>query len=311
MSTALTVHQGGGAQISKYEDREFIDTIKQTVCRGATDAQLKMFVEVCKSTGLNPFLKEIWYVAEKGLIMAARDGYLRVANENPQFDGIETRVERDENAKPIKAVCTVWRKDRNHPTVCEAYYSEYKKSSPVWQQYPSAMIGKVAEVLALKRSFAINGVVTEEEIGDIPTPQGPPPNSKEAAAAEAEKKLAQLRAQQPIEPEVVEPEPERNPLEVLLEQSIDAMQSRKDKGKLQSISKASFHQAMTAIKKTYAEAGAEDRYYEVLKMAGYENRKALFDCGDAVRIYGVARALQIDSEDYKARAAQNGGGNAA
>jgi hypothetical protein len=47
--------------------------------------------------------------------MAARDGYLRVANENPQFDGMETRVERDDKNIPIKAVCTVWRKDRNHP----------------------------------------------------------------------------------------------------------------------------------------------------------------------------------------------------
>jgi hypothetical protein len=87
---------------------------------------------------------------------------------------METRVERDERGVPIKAVCTVWRKDRNHPTVSEAYYSEYKKASPVWQQYPSAMISKVAETLALKRSFAINGVVTEEEIGhDEPARERP------------------------------------------------------------------------------------------------------------------------------------------
>ncbi len=161
---------------SRFEQREVIETIKQTVCKGATDAQLRMFLEVCKATGLDPFLKEIWYVAEKGIIMAGRDGYLRVANEHPQFDGIETRVERDNNKVPIKAVCTVWRKDRTHPTICEAYYSEYKKGSPVWTQYPSAMIGKVAEVLALKRSFAINGVVSEEEIGnEVPRGHGSGP----------------------------------------------------------------------------------------------------------------------------------------
>jgi phage recombination protein Bet len=153
-------------RIDQFERREVIEAIKQTVCRGATDAQLRLFMEVCKATGLNPFIKgEIWYVAEKGIIMAGRDGYLRVANEHPAFDGMETRVERDERDVPIKAVCTVWRKDRRHPTISEAYYSEYKKTSSVWQQYPSAMISKVAETLALKRSFAINGTVTEEEIG--------------------------------------------------------------------------------------------------------------------------------------------------
>lgn len=152
--------------------RETIETIKQTVCKGATDAQLKIFLEVCRVTTLNPFLREVWFVPSVG-IMAGRDGYLAIANRHPQFDGIETRVERDEKNVPIKAVCTVWRKDRAHPIICEAYYSEYRKSSGVWSQYPSAMISKVAEVLALKRSFAINGVVTEEEIGTgEPQPRG-------------------------------------------------------------------------------------------------------------------------------------------
>ena len=90
---------------SRYDDADLVATIKQTVCKGATDAQLRMFLEVCKKTGLDPFLKEVWYIAEKNLIMAGRDGYLRVANENPQFDGMDTRVERDENNKPIKATC--------------------------------------------------------------------------------------------------------------------------------------------------------------------------------------------------------------
>lgn len=153
------------ATVIRWEDAELLETIKQTVCKGATDAQFRMFCEVCKSTGLNPFLKEVYYVPDKGIIMAARDGYLRVANENPQFDGMETTVERDNNKVPIKAICKVWRKDRAHPVTCEAYFSEYKKSSPVWTQYPSAMISKVAEVLALKRSFTINGVVSEEEMG--------------------------------------------------------------------------------------------------------------------------------------------------
>jgi len=170
----------------RYDQPAMIETIRQTVCKGATDAQFHMFVEVARATGLNPFLREIWFVPSVG-IMAGRDGYLAVANRHPQFDGMETRVIRDEKNVPIKATCTVWRKDRGHPIICEVYYNEYKKSSGVWQQYPSAMISKVAEVLALKRSFAINGVVTEEEIG---TGEPQPRGSVAAAQAVAEAKIS-------------------------------------------------------------------------------------------------------------------------
>src|SRR3954451_9991106 len=42
---------------------------------------------------------------------------------------------------------------------------EYRKDSPTWKTYPSAMIVKVAEALSLKRQFGISGLVTAEEIG--------------------------------------------------------------------------------------------------------------------------------------------------
>ena len=190
------------AALQRYADPVVIETIKQTVCKGASNAQLQMFLEVCRRTGLDPFLKEIWFVAEKSIIMAARDGYLRVANEHPMFDGIETRVERDEKMLPIKAVCTVWRKDRGHPTVCEAYFNEYRAGGPVWSKYPSAMISKVAEVLALKRSFAINGVVSEVEMDATFTPAE---GSREAQAEVVRAKLAGEMPLVKTEPPLVDP----------------------------------------------------------------------------------------------------------
>ena len=179
--------QASSAEIArdKYDQREMVDTLKQTVCKGATDAQFKMFIEVCRATGLNPFLREVWFVPSVG-ILAGRDGYLAAANRHPQFDGMSTHVDRDDKMVPIKATCTVWRKDRAHPIICEAYYSEYRKQSGVWSQYPSAMISKVAEVLALKRSFAINGVVSEEEIGPVPVAPPDPKPAVEAAPVSEE-----------------------------------------------------------------------------------------------------------------------------
>lgn len=267
----LIAHAGGEVARDRYDEREMIDTLKQTVAKGATDAQFKMFIEVCRRTGLNPFLKEIWFVPAVG-VMAGRDGYLRVANENPQFDGMETRVDRDEKNVPIKATCTVWRKDRNHPIVCEAYYSEYKKSSGVWAQYPSAMISKVAEVLALKRSFSINGVVTEEEIGT-----GEPRGSIEAAQAMAQGKI---NGTIPLNAPPVPPEPDLVPA---LEESIRQAQDRKASASTPApqvppsgpTDKFDWLKSVQEIKKVLVGIGQEQAYRDILRSFGAEKSNGI------------------------------------
>jgi phage recombination protein Bet len=245
MATALA------APASRYEQAEIVNVIRQTVAKGATDAQLRMFLEVCRSTGLDPFLKEIYFVAERSIIMASRDGYLRVANEHPQFDGMETKVERDERNVPIKATCSVWRKDRSHAITCEAYYSEYKKPGPVWSQYPSAMISKVAEVLALKRSFAINGVVTEEEMGNSSNVATMPQPAAVMAAAIPEEHEAEVTYEDA-------PDDEQPTLEEQLQYSIQAeRQKRLD--------------AFSALKARYTAIGFTRTYPAILRMYGVKH----------------------------------------
>lgn len=252
MSTAIATTAN---DVDKWADQEMINTLKDTVCKGATNAQFRMFAEVCKATGLSPWLKEIWFVPGVG-VMAGRDGYLRVANEHPMFDGMDTKVERDAQSKPVKATCSVYRKDRSHPITCEAYYNEYKKSGNVWQTYPSAMISKVAEVLALKRSFSINGVVTEEEIGEQePTRAEKVQAAKEVGAA----KLAAMQGEvHPVhDAQFVDEQPqmEAPPAKI----SFKALESFKD------------------IKTELKKLGAEARYYGILKTFGAEKSNQLND----------------------------------
>ena len=246
MSTAIATTAN---DVDKWADQEMINTLKDTVCKGATNAQFRMFAEVCKATGLSPWLKEIWFVPGVG-VMAGRDGYLRVANENPMFDGMETKVERDAQSKPVKATCSVWRKDRSHPITCEAYFNEYKKAGNVWQTYPSAMISKVAEVLALKRSFSINGVVTEEEMGEQePTRAEKVQAAKDVGAA----KLATMQGEVHQAQFVEQPEMAEAPAKI----SFKALESFKD------------------IKTELKKLGAEARYYGVLKSFGVDKSNQL------------------------------------
>jgi len=309
MSTLPAVRE---ESLSQWESREMIETIKQTVCKGATDAQLKMFIEVCKATGLNPFLKEIWFVPAVG-VMAGRDGYLRVANEHPQFDGMSTTVERDEKGIPLKATCSVWRKDRGHPITCEAWYSEYRKNSNVWQTYPSAMISKVAEVLALKRSFAINGIVTEEEIGE-----------QKLMAQDAQQDVAQHKIK-----ELSAPKAEfNNPLQVLppatpaatiieLANQLDgpddpgyeeraakrrdeAAQALKGDGKPKetrkrgAISFAALKQWGEIKKEILTLTGTTDLYYEALKAGGYHHADEIKTLDDAAKIWKALKAITAE-----------------
>lgn len=302
-------------EVSKYDDPGMIETLKQTVAKGATDSEFRMFLEVCKSTGLNPFLKEIWCAVpmKNGqrnpfgavLIMAGRDGYLRVANDHPMFDGIETRVERDSKNIPIKAVCTVWRKDRSHPTICEAYFNEYYKPGygdkpGIWDTYKSAMIAKVSEVLALKRSFSINGVVTEEEIGDqAPAPQHEPRGSSAAAKELGETKVRALQAgasrqeaEQIHEAEFVEPPPTN--LEATLEASIKQAEKSKNFEMLEGFAQ---------IKK---EIGKEE-YYRILSLHGVEKSNEITDLKKGRMIYREMGArlaeMRLEAADREEAAA--------
>jgi phage recombination protein Bet len=135
--------------------------------KDATDDEFMQFLETCRAYNLNPLLKEIWFVKNKGRepsIFTSRDGYLKIAHASGKLDGIESRVIEDSDGKPYKAVCTVWRKDMSHPFVFDAKFSEYfNPNSGAWLKYPSAMLIKVAEAGALKRAFAISGLVTREE----------------------------------------------------------------------------------------------------------------------------------------------------
>ncbi len=320
MSTSLTV------AAPNWEDPKLIETIKETVCKGATPAQFRMFLEVCRGTGLNPFLKEIYFVPSVG-VMAARDGYLRVANQHPQFDGMETRVERDEKNIPIKAVCTVYRKDRSHPIICEAYYNEYRKPGNVWATYPSAMIAKVAEVLALKRSFAINGVATEEEIGER-EPQGSKEAQREYLASKG------IGAPMPVAIDVEMP-PSTKPetireLDDMLNKMPDtqgrvgpdktiemrhASKVAEANAALKEVKKPVAAQRKTGavtfdvlkhfgeIKKLIEEStGSTDIYYQTLKAYGYEKSNEIKDNDQAREIYkALATIHKRSTEESKLR----------
>jgi phage recombination protein Bet len=292
MSTELTTVNNSIA--ARLDDADMVRTLRETVCKGATEAQFRMFAEICKSTGLNPFLKEIWFVPGVG-VMAGRDGYLRVANEHPQFDGMETLIERGPDNKPLKATCRVYRKDRSHPITCEAYYNEYRKGSSVWQTYPSAMIGKVAEVMALKRSFSINGVVSEEEIGEQ-EPRG----SREAQEDVAAAKIAELEARKAalVVHEAVPAEPAPPVLGGPESETPAAPSKRKPKAPTPFNVLEAFAEQKSNMCAEMGKEQGEAEYYRILGVHGYEKSNQIPNVDTARPIF---REMAQCLKDFKAQ----------
>ena len=147
-----------------FNDKSLIATLKATVAQGLTDQEFTLFAEHCKSTGLNPFKKDVWAIkaGNRLQIMTGINGFLAIANSHPQFDGMQVEVDNDE--KPTKAICRVYRKDRKFPAEGVALMKEYGKDTPIWRQMPRVMLTKVAKSIAIREAFPqeLNGLYTAE-----------------------------------------------------------------------------------------------------------------------------------------------------
>lgn len=165
-----------------YTSAEVVKTLQQTVAVGATPAEFAMFTEFCKSTGLNPFKKEIWFIKAAGRVqlMTGINGFHAIANANDQYDGLEAGLIDPSGAYVsqaypkndfIGAWCKVYRKDRRIPLEAVAMLSEYDKGQGNWQKMKRVMIMKCAESVGLRKAFPqqLNGLYTAEE---MPTDYG-------------------------------------------------------------------------------------------------------------------------------------------
>jgi phage recombination protein Bet len=153
---------------------EMLNTLRNTVAPGLTDPEFLLFAEMCRATGLNAATKEIWAIKAGGRLqlMTGINGFLKIANSHPQFDGMEVVYEWDDK-QLVSATAKVYRKDRRFPSIATAYMAEYGKKTPIWAQMPSIMLSKCAKSLAIREAFIneLGGLYTAEE---MPSEFAPP-----------------------------------------------------------------------------------------------------------------------------------------
>jgi len=148
-------------------------TIKASVAKDLSDSQFKVFIYTCQALGLNPLLNEIAAVVYGGQmsIQVMRDGFLTIAHRSGKFAGLESGIyetgDKNPYGKEIKTK-TSWAKAYNKeflvPVYQEAEFEEYNAKRNLWITKPNTMIKKVAESMALRKAFNINGVYAPEEM---------------------------------------------------------------------------------------------------------------------------------------------------
>lgn len=165
------------------------DDVRNFICKEATIAECRIFLETCKQYHLNIFTKEaylIHYDNKNGdtasTIVLGKTCYMKMAEAHPQYDGFEAGViVMDEAAGElihregsivyqgetlVGGWAKTYRKDRSRPFYEEVNFSEYDTKKSLWVTKPATMIRKVALVHTLREAFpaTFGGLIDESEV---------------------------------------------------------------------------------------------------------------------------------------------------
>jgi phage recombination protein Bet len=139
-----------------------IDILRATAFKGpANDDQLAALLIVATQYGLNPWTKEIYAFPDRnnGIVpVVGVDGWARIMNEHPQFDGLE--FDQDDDG----CTCRIFRKDRSRPIAVTEYMAECRRDGVgPWKSHPRRMLRHKAMIQCARLAFGFVGIYDQDE----------------------------------------------------------------------------------------------------------------------------------------------------
>ncbi len=173
----------------KQFNEEQLFLIKNIICKGASDDEIAIFLQICKHTRLDPIAKQIWMIprwdskVSKNVYtpQVSIDGARLIADRTGNYaPGRKTEFEYKQDGSLLSATAFVKKKTSDgiwHEIEATAFFEEYvqtytdKKTNEtkvmgLWSSKPHTMIQKVAEMVCLRRGFPseMSGVYVEGEL---------------------------------------------------------------------------------------------------------------------------------------------------
>lgn len=161
------------------------DDVRNLICPNADQKEVALFLQLCKSQRLNPFVKDAYlvkYGSNPAQMITNYQVFNRRACKNENYAGIENGVVVLRNGEIVhkdgsavyKAAgetllggwAKVYFKDNRKPAYAEVALDDYSTGNSNWQKMPGVMIEKCAKAAAWRLAFPddFQGMYVSEEM---------------------------------------------------------------------------------------------------------------------------------------------------
>lgn len=150
--------------------KKMMAALKATAFRDASERigneEMMQLLIVANQYNLNPFTREIYAFVDRkrGVVpIVGVDGWARIINEHPQYNGAEFEVAKDKDSGDTYCTCRMYRKDRDHPTVVTEWLTECKRDTGPWNSHPLRMLRHKTLIQAARYTFGFAGIYDQDE----------------------------------------------------------------------------------------------------------------------------------------------------